>query len=139
MLAAPCWVGQMGQLHLSMWLEPLEVAPTWPHRFWLLWIPHGWDWEHLCSLLGPHLPWGHGHWDLPCPLPMRGLGIVVAQCHGKWAPPRCHYPESNGALRGNLEGCRDLDSRFFLPLYGEHGLGQLGTKVSSLLAPQHFP
>lgn len=29
--------------------------------------------------------------------PHAWVGIAVAQCHGKWVPPRCHYPESNGA------------------------------------------
>lgn len=37
-----------------------------------------------------------------------------------------------------MEDHRDLDSRLFLPLYGEHRLGQEGTKFSWVVAPEHF-
>lgn len=51
------------------------------------------------------------------------------------------HPISKGGLfrcREALEGRGDLDSGLFLPLYGEHRLGQEGTKVSWVLAPEHF-
>lgn len=52
-----------------------------------------------------------------------------------------NHPISKGGLfrcREALEGHGDLDSGMFLPLYGEHRLGQEGTKVSWVLAPEHF-
>lgn len=66
-----------------------------------------------------------------------------------WAQPACgqsaiasggKHPMSNGALRCHkvLEGWGDLDSGLSLPLYGEQRLGHKGTKVSWVLAPEHF-
>lgn len=47
---------------------------------------------------------------------------------------------SNGALHCQeaSEGCGDLDSGLFLPLYGEYRLAQDGTKVFRVVAPEHF-
>lgn len=82
------------------------------------------------------------------PRAQRGTGLGRAE-EPPWAQPAwagCNstrgwgeHPMSNGALRCHkvLEGCGDLDSGLSLPFYGEHRLGQEGTKVSWVLAPEH--